>query len=64
MTIRFKKIKDFDRKIFFEDFEKDFVKTEDDIYVVDELEEKVESDLISPSELWFMMGYMEASSEA
>lgn len=60
MVLRFKKVNDFERKSFFQEFEHHLEDGEKDIYVVDELEEKVDNDLISPSEMGFMVGYLMA----
>lgn len=59
MTVHFKKIRNFDKMKFMEEFERS-LEEEGDIYVVDNLEESVEDDSISPFEEGFMCGYLSA----
>ncbi|MBT5021943.1 hypothetical protein HOK51_06985 [Candidatus Woesearchaeota archaeon] len=58
MTHKFKKVNDFDRKKFFQDFERNMIGKDQEFYEIPNLNEGVDNDLISPSELWFMVGYI------
>ena len=59
MTIRFKKVRNFDRIRMIQDIEKEMMKDDlDDIYMIDNRESEIDSDDVL--EHAFMQGYMSA----
>ena len=61
MTLKFKKVRDFEKQRFHRKFEEDISEEEEgDIYMVDNLDSDVDNDYISTAEAGFMLGYLSA----